>query len=189
MLCIYRIEVEEILVAQAFPKKIIFIILFPLLLCHKAFAGFASTSMWASLALPAIAGGYSIYIDDYQGARQLIYSELVAGQITALLKATVTRSTPDGMNDSSFPCAEASIGFAASSYVQHRYGLLASVPFYVASSAISIERINVKKEFWSDVLFGAALGYVSAAFFTTPNVSVTPECGTKYCGIRFKWII
>jgi membrane-associated phospholipid phosphatase len=181
--------VEEILVAQAFFKKILLIILLPLFLCHKAFAGFASTSMWASIALPVIAGGYSLYIDDYQGARQLIYSELVAGQVTALLKATVNRTTPDGTSDSSFPCAEASVGFAASSYVQHRYGLLASVPFYVATSAISLERINVKKEYWSDVLFGAALGYVSAAFFTTPYISVTPECGTKYCGVRFKWIL
>jgi membrane-associated phospholipid phosphatase len=176
-------------VLKIFSKKTLFAILLPFLISNKVFADFASKSIWAALAIPAVAGAYSIYIDDYQGARQLIYSELLAGEATALLKVAIHRARPDGTTDTSFPCAEASIGFAGASYVQHRYGILASVPFYVASSAISLERINVRKQFWSDVIFGAALGYASAAFFTTPNLSVNAECGTKYCGIGFKWRI
>ncbi len=177
------------LVLKKFPKKTLLAILLPFLISNKVFAAFASKSIWASLAIPAVAGAYSFYIDDYQGVKQLAYSELFAGEGSALLKAIVHRTRPDGTTDTSFPCAEAAIGFAAASYVQHRYGILASVPFYVAGSAISLERINVRRQFWSDVIFGAALGYASAAFFTTPNFSISPECGTKYCGIRFNWRI
>lgn len=172
-------------------RKTLLAILLSFLLSNKVFASFASSSVWASLAIPAVAGAYSIYIEDYQGARQLVYAELLSGQITALLKQAVTRTRPDGSNDSSFPSAEASIGFAGASYVQHRYGLLSSVPFYVATSAICVERVNVKQQYWSDVVVGAALGYVTAAFFTTPNFTFSPdfEPRTKYCGFRFSWRI
>lgn len=162
-----------------------FLLLILFLYANLGHAKFASSSIWASLAIPAVAGAYSIYIEDYQGARQLVYSELLAGQAAALLNVSVHRTRPNGRSDNSFPQGEAAIGFAAASYFQHRYDLLSSVPFYVAATTISLERINVKENFWSDAVVGAAMGYVSAALFTK-GYPVSLECdpSTRYCGVK-----
>lgn len=136
-----------------------------------------SHSSLVSVAVPVAGGLYSLTIEDYEGAKELLFSCLFTAQLTTLLKYTVRRTRPNGENDLSFPSGHASASFTGASYLHHRYGLNWGIPMYAIAAGIGIQRVNVRDHYWTDVLAGAALGYLSGALFTAkyPNVWVVPS--------------
>lgn len=139
--------------------------------------GVGSESFLISISIPLIGGIYSYTSGDIEGLKELTMSCAVAAQVTALLKNTVHRTRPNGDDDYSFPSGHAAAAFTGASYLHHRYGLNWGLPFYAIGTAIGIQRVNGKYHYWTDVLAGAALGYVSGYLFTAkfPNVWISPD--------------
>lgn len=139
--------------------------------------GVTSKSMLISVAVPVTAGIYTLSIDDKEGFKELFLSSLVTAHLTTLLKYTVDRERPNGDDRYSFPSGHASASFMGASYLHHRYGLSWGLPMYAVASAVSIQRVNVKDHYWSDVIAGAAIGYFTASFFTVkyPGVWLKPN--------------
>lgn len=139
--------------------------------------GVGSESFLISISIPLIGGIYSYTSGDIEGLKELTMSCAITAQVTALLKNTVHRTRPNGDDDLSFPSGHAAAAFTGASYLHHRYGLNWGLPFYAIGTAIGIQRVNVKDHYWTDVLAGAALGYLSGYLFTVkfPNVWISPD--------------
>lgn len=114
----------------------------------------------------------NIYFKDIEGFGQLLLTELVAGITTNTLKHSVQEPRPrDRMRNRhkglSFPSGHASISFAASSFIQFRYGIKYSIPFYLASGLVAYQRVHVKAHYTHDVIAGGLLGFLSGYLSTT----------------------
>lgn len=84
----------------------------------------------------------------------------ITAPVTALLKVSVDRERPDKSNDLSFPSAHASGSFAVATVLARQYGFLVGIPAYMTATWIAMSRVQKDKHFFSDSLFGAALGAV-----------------------------
>jgi len=129
-------------------------------------------SFLVSIAVPTVAGIYSYFQDDTEGIKQLILGGLVTAQVTTLLKNTVRRTRPNFEDDLSFPSGHAAGAFLGASYMHHRYGLLWGAPAYAVAGVIACERVSSNQHYWTDVIAGSALGFLSGYLFTAkyPNV-------------------
>lgn len=158
----------------------------------SVFAGSSSLeSFLISATIPMIAASYSSAIGDKEGGKELVLASLVTLQANTFLRYSIHRTRPDGGNDLSFPSGRVSGAFTGASYMHHRYGVAWGLPLYIAGAVMGYERVNVKKNYWSDVVAGAALGYLSGAFFTVryPGVwRIEPQFDSqgKASGIQFK---
>ena len=99
---------------------------------------------------------------------QLIRANLMTQAITHGIKFTTQRVRPDGTG-SSFPSGHTSTSFAAATVVQRRYGWKLGVPAYAVASYIAASRVNDRRHFASDVIFGAGLGVAVGLTVTRDN--------------------
>ena len=112
----------------------------------------------------------------------LIRAQLVAQTITAGIKLSARRHRPDG-DEFSFPSGHSSVTFATATVLQRNFGWKAGAPAYALASYVAASRVQMKRHFFSDVAFGAAIGIVSgrtvtvgrgrARFAVAPTVSPT----------------
>lgn len=86
---------------------------------------------------------------------------IVNSVYTSAFKSLASRTRPDGSDRLSFPSGHTSTAFAWATVAQEHYGWKAGVPSYLAAGAIGLSRISRNKHHLSDVLAGAALGYVT----------------------------
>jgi membrane-associated phospholipid phosphatase len=77
-----------------------------------------------------------------------------------VLKAAVGRERPNGQDEKSFPSGHTSNAFALASVAQLHYGWKVGVPAYALAGLMGVSRIHEDKHWLSDVVAGAALGYV-----------------------------
>ena len=125
-----------------------------------------SKSLWVSISLPVLSGVYAISQNDNEGLKELAYASMFSIHLSTLLKNTVRRTRPDGGDSLSFPSGHSTAAFTGASFMHHRYGLAWGIPAYAIATSIAYERIHSKKHYWTDVLAGSALGWVSGFLFT-----------------------
>jgi len=106
---------------------------------------------------------------------------IVAGSMTAALKFALRRSRPDGSSRFSFPSGHAAGSFALATVSSHYYGAKAGVPLYALATLVGLSRVTSGKHFPSDVVAGAAIGYISAraAILGTEHVAPAPSDGSR----------
>lgn len=86
-------------------------------------------------------------------ARSLLYT----GAIVLPLKLAVDRTRPNG-GPYSFPSGHSAVAFAAAPVLGAEFGPGAAIPAYLAATATALGRMEDRKHYLSDVLFGAAIG-------------------------------
>ncbi len=91
----------------------------------------------------------------------LVDAQIVNGVLTQGLKYAVKRTRPNGSSHS-FPSGHTSATFATAAVIQEHYGWKVAAPFYALGGYVSVSRMVDRQHFPSDVIFGAALGIVSA---------------------------
>lgn len=84
-------------------------------------------------------------------------SLLVAYTGVAGLKLAFHRTRPDG-GSYSFPSGHTAGAFAIAPVLARHYGVAGAIPAYALALATSIGRLEDRKHYLSDVIFGAALG-------------------------------
>jgi membrane-associated phospholipid phosphatase len=85
---------------------------------------------------------------------------IVDGVYTTITKHAVGRTRPDGSNTLSFPSGHTSSAFAMATVANEHFGPRIGIPAYLAASLIGASRIQSNKHHLSDVVAGAALGYI-----------------------------
>ncbi len=92
----------------------------------------------------------------------LVEAQLVSGVLTQTLKLTVSRARPRGTARQSFPSGHTSASFATAAVLQQRFGWKIGIPAYAAASYVGLSRVSEDQHYFSDVIFGAAVGIASA---------------------------
>lgn len=156
-----------------------------------ALAGSGSAGDAATVALPLVAAGISLYHDDREGLWQLVKSEAATLAITEVLKATVHEARPNGQDKRSFPSRHASVAFSAAQFMQIRGGWAYGVPAYIVAAAVAADRVHLREHYAKDVIAGAVVGIASSAYFTDKpyrvNLGYLPGDRAILAQLRMDW--
>jgi len=116
---------------------------------------------------------------------------LVNSAWTGLLKYSVQRQRPDGLDSLSLPSGHSSTAFALATVTQRHYGWKAGLPAYALAAGIGLSRIESNRHHLSDVIAGATLGTIVGRTVTRLNgertsrrtLALTPATDAHGAGI------
>lgn len=86
----------------------------------------------------------------------------LTGIVTGGLKVAAGRPRPHGTAHTSFPSGHTAGAFTVATVATHHYGLKAAIPGYLTATLVGVSRLDADQHFLSDVVAGAALGYIVA---------------------------
>ncbi len=121
--------------------------------------------------------------------RSMSYDVFVATSVnflyTEAIKLAIDRTRPDFSNNKSFPSGHTSNAFSWATVINHHYGGTAGAYAYAVATLIGGSRLDRGSHFFSDVVAGAALGFVVGRSITRQNgtptdgsqISVVPMVG------------
>lgn len=123
-----------------------------------------------TVQIPLIAGVYaaSLYCQD-DDLHELSVTMLASVKFSvisslALQYATGTHRSDNGIigsfGDNGFPSTSSATSFALAAVIDERYGWPGAIPAYLAAGLVGWSEIDQSQSRLSDVVFGAALGYV-----------------------------
>lgn len=135
----------------------------------------------------AAIGGMYLYSLQAQDAevhdlsKTLFNAVAITGLTTVALKATIGRNTesPNGEGDpfvGAWPSGHTSSSFAIAAVLDEYYGPKVGVPAYILAGLAGWERIDDGEHDLSDVVFGAALGYVIGRTVAADHLA-------RFCGM------
>jgi len=144
-----------------------------------------------TLAVPAVAYGATLYLDDEDGQTEFYKSYGTTAVVTHILKRTVREKRPNSNSTTSFPSGHASSAFSGASFIHKRYGLKYAILPYISAIYTAYSRVEANKHYTRDVVAGAVVGIASSWYFVTPykNLQINPVVGADYKGIQlnYKW--
>ena len=123
---------------------------------------------YINVQIPVLLGTYfwSIHSQDeelHDFSATMISAVTINGVSTLIIKAAANTDRPDGDFNGGkfgFPSYHASSSFAIASVLDEYYGHRAGVPAYALAGLISWSRLDSRDHDLSDVVFGAAMGFV-----------------------------
>lgn len=95
----------------------------------------------------------------------LLRAQLVNTVFTQGLKLSVNRTRPDG-DPWAFPSGHSSGSFATATVLHRHFGWKAGVPAYALAGYVAGSRLQERRHYASDVIFGAGIGIVSGRVVT-----------------------
>jgi membrane-associated phospholipid phosphatase len=95
----------------------------------------------------------------------LIRAQVMAELMTTGVKQSVRRARPEG-SGFSFPSGHTAVTFASATVLQRHFGWKAGIPAYAVASYVAASRVQMKRHYLSDVIFGATLGIVAGRTVT-----------------------
>ena len=101
----------------------------------------------------------------------LTHAVILNNTLALGLKAAVSRTRPNMVNDNSFPSAHTSNSVAFATVVAKQLGNRYGLPFYIVAGAIALSRLEQGAHWLSDLTAGATIGYISG---------ITAARGTKH---------
>jgi membrane-associated phospholipid phosphatase len=146
-----------------------------------------------AIALPIIAGGISLYKDDWTGIGQLTIETAATVGTAEALKYVVHERRPDGSDYQSFPSDTTALAASGSSYLWKRYGWQYGLPAFLATQLVSYSRVDARKHHWYDTLASSAISFgytqllVSRYHERGLNYGVYPTEGGAMASVQYKF--
>lgn len=125
-----------------------------------------------NVALPATAIYFAMREDGNEGIVQFLKSAVVAELVTEGLKSAIDKERPNGSCCTAFPSGHATRAFYAATYIHERYGGKKGIAALALATVVAYTRVESDRHDVADVVGGAAVGYLSARYFTTPKAQV-----------------
>ncbi|MBN2447291.1 MAG: phosphatase PAP2 family protein, partial [Phycisphaerae bacterium] len=110
----------------------------------------------------------------HEFSRSLAQALCVNGITTMALKASTNTRTPDG-EGLGWPSGHTSSAFTVAAVVNEYYGPWVGVPSLALAGLVGYQRLDSRVHDFSDVVFGAALGYVIGTSIASENKTAFPE--------------
>ena len=104
----------------------------------------------------------------------LIQSLAMSEALTQTLKYTTRRERPDGSSKNSFPSGHAADTFAFATALERHLGWKYAVPAYIFASYVAISRLPANRHWFSDAVFGAAVGIIAGRTVTSHEAHPFP---------------
>lgn len=109
------------------------------------------------------------YDYDWNGLKEIIVVNLVNSAVTDGIKNHVKEMRPNKQGRDSFPSGHTSNAFANAAFIHRRYGIKQAIIPYVFATFVGFSRIESHWHYTHDVLAGAAIGFLSAWIFASPQ--------------------
>ncbi|HOW69334.1 MAG TPA: hypothetical protein PKY77_01935 [Phycisphaerae bacterium] len=100
-------------------------------------------------------------IKTYEVGKRAVSALTITGVSTVLLKLAANTESPNG-EEWAWPSGHVSSTMALATVLNDAYGPLVGVPMFGITGLVAVERIDDREHSFSDVVFGAALGWVVA---------------------------
>lgn len=97
----------------------------------------------------------------YDVGTRLFRALTINGISTVLLKTAACTESPNG-EDWAWPSGHVSSSMVVATVMNDAYGPLVGVPLFGLTGLVAVERLDSREHHFSDVIFGAALGWVVA---------------------------
>ena len=146
-----------------------------------------------AIALPLIAGGITLYKEDWKGTAQLTVDTVATVGLAYGLKHVIHEERPDHSDFQSMPSDTAALAFAPAQFLWDRYGWQYGLPAYAAATFVAWSRVDAEKHHWYDVTASAAISFGMSKIFTTRyqpaglSYGVTPTDGGMYAALEYKF--
>jgi membrane-associated phospholipid phosphatase len=129
---------------------------------------FAATGvLWLTSALTEDAKQHEV-------AKSLVQALAVNGATTLVLKGATNTRSPNGERFA-WPSGHTSSAFTAAAVLNEYYGPWVGVPSLALAGLVGYQRIDSREHDFSDVVFGAMLGYVVGTSVARDNKAEFPE--------------
>jgi membrane-associated phospholipid phosphatase len=112
----------------------------------------------------------------------LIQSLAMSEVLTQTLKYTTRRERPDHSGRNSFPSGHAADTFAFATALERHLGWRYAVPAYTFASYVAISRLPANRHWFSDAVFGAAVGIIAGRTVTSHEAAPFPVAVTYIPG-------
>ncbi len=161
----------------------------------KGFESGAAPVLLGAVVAGVFVGGRYVEAPRFRAmSYDMLDAFVVNGVYTLVLKAVVRRERPNEQDNKAFPSGHTSNAFALAAVAERHYGWKAGVPAYLLASAVGVSRLQRNKHHLSDVVAGAALGYIVGRTVVRVNgapleghrgatISVTPLLGRRTRGL------
>jgi len=142
---------------------------------------------------PLIAGGYSVYEDDWVGVQELVVETGLTVGTAMALKQVVRERRPDGSDFSSFPSNTTALAASGSSYMWGRYGWQYGLPALLATGFVGYSRVQARQHHWYDTLASEAIsagyGFLVTKPFQRHNfyTDLTASPDGAYVHLSYTW--
>ncbi len=113
-------------------------------------------------------------VREHEVAQSLVEALAVNGVTTVLLKAAANTRTPDG-EQFGWPSGHTSSAFTAAAVLNEYYGPWVGVPSLALAGLVGYQRLDSRVHDFSDVVFGAMLGYVIGSSIAKDEKAAFPE--------------
>ena len=123
---------------------------------------FALAGLWY------LAGQQGQDVKTYEVGKQTFGALSITGLTTLLLKAATNTTAPNGENFG-WPSGHVSSSMAFATVMNDAYGPVVGVPLFGLTALVGVERLDSGEHHLSDVVFGAALGWVVAETVMTEH--------------------
>jgi membrane-associated phospholipid phosphatase len=146
-----------------------------------------------AIALPVIAGGLTLYKNDWMGAAQLTVDTVATVGLAYGLKHVIHEQRPDKSDFQSMPSDTAALAFAPAQFLWDRYGWEYGLPAYGAATFVAWSRVDAQKHHWYDVAASAGISFGMSKIFTTRykpkglTYGVTPTDGGMYASLDYRF--
>src|ERR1700761_3117416 len=146
-----------------------------------------------AIALPVIAGGITLYKDDWMGAAQLTVDTVATVGLAYGLKHVIKEQRPDKSDFQSMPSDTAALAFAPAQFLWDRYGWEYGLPAYGAATFVAWSRVDAQKHHWYDVAASAGIAFGMSQIFTTRyrakglTYGVAPTNGGLYASLDYRF--
>jgi membrane-associated phospholipid phosphatase len=104
----------------------------------------------------------------------LIQSLAMSEALTQTLKYTTRRERPDLSGRNSFPSGHSADTFAFATALERHLGWRYAVPAYTFASYVAISRLPANRHWFSDTVFGAAVGIIAGRTVTSHEAHPFP---------------
>jgi hypothetical protein len=112
----------------------------------------------------------------------LIQALAMSEALTQTLKYTTRRERPDLSSRNSFPSGHASDTFAFATALERHLGWRYAVPAYMFSSYVAVSRLPANRHWFSDAVFGSAVGIIAGRTVTSNEAHPFPVAVTSVPG-------
>jgi membrane-associated phospholipid phosphatase len=104
----------------------------------------------------------------------LLRALAVSEGLTQVIKTSTRRERPDGSTRNSFPSGHAADTFAFATALERHLGWHYAVPAYAFSSYVAFSRLPANRHWFSDAMFGTAVGVIAGRTVTSFEANKYP---------------
>lgn len=124
--------------------------------------GFGNPVFVAAAATGLLLGGRAASAGRFRDASYDLFTATAVNLLyTEALKMTIDRTRPNGADNKSFPSGHTSNAFTWATVIDHHFGKKLGLPMYAFATLVAGSRIHRGSHFLSDVVAGAAVGFIT----------------------------